>query len=238
MSLHCLPSFRTIREAILSAPPTPPGFPLEALRDPQSLREAEHLDRFLSGIRAEAKRARSTPITPLPFSLFHLFETTGERAAYEQAYFDRRRRLAGLALTAVIDEADENLPALADLLWEICNEYTWSLPAHLPVGVEAVHAHRVPPEQVVDLFAAHTAHALAEVISLLGERLDPWLAYRIRREVDRRIFEPLFYDPRHFEWESLRMNWSAVCGGCAGMAALILVDDRERLAGMIDRVVR
>jgi hypothetical protein len=104
--------------------------------------------------------------------------------------------------------------------------------------MEAVQAHRVPPEQVVDLFAAHTAHALAEVLALLGERLDPWIDYRIRREVDRRIFQPLFYDPRRFEWESLPMNWSAVCGGCAGMVALILVDDREQLAGMIDRVIR
>ncbi len=238
---HCLPSFRTIREAILAAPPPPPGFPLEALRDPgkiESLREAAHLRQFLVDMRAEADRARSTPIPPLPFGLFHLFETTGDRGAYEAPYFDRRRRLAGLALAAVIDGTDDHLTALADLIWDICNEYTWSLPAHLPLGVDAVHAHRVPPEQVVDLFAAHTAHALAEVLALLGERLDPWLAYRIRGEVERRIFEPLFNDPRHFEWESLPMNWSAVCGGCAGMSALILVDDRERLAGMIDRVIR
>jgi hypothetical protein len=120
---HCLPSFHVLRAAILSAPPPPPGFPLEALRDPgelQSLREVEHLARFLSGMRAEAERARTTPIPPLPFSLFHLFETTGDRAAYEAPYFDHRRRLAGLALTAVIDEADDNLPALADLIWEIC----------------------------------------------------------------------------------------------------------------------
>jgi hypothetical protein len=237
----CLPSFRTIREAILAAPPPPPGFPLEALRDPdrlQALRRAAHLGRFMAGMRAEAERARSTPIPPLPFDLFHLFETTGDRTAYETPYFDRRRRLAGLALTAVLDETDNYLPALADLIWEICNEYTWSLPAHLPVGVDAVQAHHVPPEQVVDLFAAHTAHALAEVPSLLGDRLDPWLVYRIRGEVERRIFEPLFTDPHHFEWESLPMNWSAVCGGCAGMAALILVDNRERLAGMLDRVIR
>jgi Heparinase II/III-like protein len=234
-----LPSFRAIREAIMAAPPRPLGFPLAALRDldeRQALRAAPHLQQFLADMRAEAARAQSTPLTPLPFSLFHLFETSGDRATYELPYFDRRRRLLGLALAAAIDEADDDLPALADLIWELCNEYTWSLPAHLPIGVAV--AHHVPPEQVVDLFAAHTAHALAEALALLGERLDPWLQYRVRTEVERRIFQPLFHDPRHFVWEAARTNWAAVCAGCAGMAALLLENDRERLAGMIERVIR
>ncbi|HEU4326138.1 MAG TPA: heparinase II/III family protein [Roseiflexaceae bacterium] len=236
-----MPSFRAIREAILAAPPRPAGFPLEALRDPagrQALRAAAHLQQLLSDLRAEAERARTTPLAPLSFDLFRRFEASGDRAGFEQVYFDRRRRLLGLALTAALDETDRPLPALADLIWELCGEYSWALPAHLPVGVAAARAHRLPPEQVVDLFAAHTAHALAEVLALLGERLDPWLHQRVRSEVERRIFQPLFHDPRHFTWEWEPINWAAVCGGCAGMAALVLEDDRERLAGMIDRVIR
>jgi hypothetical protein len=121
------------------------------------------VQQFLTEMRAEAERARTTPVPPLPFSLFQLFETSGDRAAFEQPYFDRRRRLAALALATAIDTTDQYLPALADLLWEICNEYTWSLPAHLPVGIAAVQAYRLPPEQVVDLFAAHTAHLPAVI---------------------------------------------------------------------------
>ena len=174
---------------------------MHALRDPEAreaIRAAAHLQPFLNDLRAEADRARSTGPEPLTFRLFHQFEATGDRAAYERVYFDRRRRLLGLALTSVIDETDTYLPALEDLIWAVCNEYTWALPAHLPVGVEVAAANRVPPEKVVDLFAAHTAHALAEVASLLGERLDPWLHYRIRIEIERRIFQPVFYDPVHF----------------------------------------
>ena len=225
----------------MAAPPRPVGFPLTALRDRDSLkalRQAEHLQQFLSELRTEAAQARSTPIPALPFSLFHLFETSGDRGAYERPYFDRRRRLLALTLEAVIDETDDNLPALHDLIWELGNEYTWVLPAHLPVGITAVRSYRLPPEQVIDLFAAHTAHALAEVLALLGERLDPWLHYRVRTEIERRIFRPLFHNPHHFKWEYEPINWAAVCAGCAGMAALFLEDDRERLAGMIDRVMR
>lgn len=235
------PNFRQVRDAILAAPPTPVGFPLEALRDAetlQNLRSASHLQAYLSDLQLEADRAQATPLEPLTFSLFQLFETTGDRAAFERVYFDRRRRMAGLVLTTVVDATDDYLSTVNDLIWEICSEYTWSLPAHLPVGIDQVRGSRVSPEQTVDLFAAHTAHMLAEVLSLLGERLPEWLHYRVRSEIERRIFQPVFYDPHHFWWESAAMNWASVCGGCVGMAALILVEDREQLAGMIDRVIR
>lgn len=235
------PNFRLIRDAILAAPPTPAGFPLDALRDAdmrQQLHAAAHLQPFLQDTRTEAIRALETAPEPLSFRLFRLFEVTGDRADFERVYFDRRRRLAALALATMLDDTDAYLTALSDLIWDVCGEYTWSLPAHLPIGIEQVQANHVPPEQVVDLFAAHTAHMLAEIASLLGERLPDWLHYRIRTEIERRVFQPVFHNPRHFWWESAPMNWASVCGGCVGMAALILVEDRERLAGMIDRVVR
>lgn len=235
------PDFHLIRDAILAAPPVPEGFPLDALRDSevrQQIHATSHLQSFLSDMGFEAIRAQETPLELLSFSLFRLFETTGDRAAFERVYFDRRRRLAGLVLTTVIEDTDEYLTSLSDLIWEICNEYTWSLPAHLPVGIEQVLTNPVPPPQVVDLFAAHTAHMLAEIVSLLGERLADWLHFRVRTEVEQRIFQPAFHDSYRFWWESASMNWASVCGGCAGMAALILVTDRERLASMIDRVIR
>lgn len=235
------PNFRVIREAILGAPPLPAGFPLNTLHDAdmrQQIRAADHLQTFLCGMRIEAARAQETPLEPLSFSLFRLFETTGERADFERVYFDRRRRLAGLVLTSVVDHTSDYLTTLSDLIWEICNEYTWALPAHLPIGVVQVRENRLPPEQVVDLFAAHTAHMLAETVSLLGPQMPDFLRYRVCVEVERRLFKPIFSDPHHFWWESALMNWASVCGGCTGMAAMILVEDRERLAGMIDRIVR
>lgn len=242
MSSHVnMPSFRQIRQAILQAPQRPIGFPLHQLRDPafrERLRQTPQLAHFLEAVREEAQRAANSRTEPLSFQLFRLFEQTGERALYERPYFDRYRRLAGLTLACIIDDDQSYLSALSDLIWEICDLYTWSLPAHLPVGLDAVQAHIVPPPQVVDLFAAHIAHSLAEISVLLGDKLDPWLHYRIRSEIERRIFQPLFYSPVHFNWESAPMNWSAVCAGCAGMAALALEHDRERLAGMIERVVR
>lgn len=233
-------SFRQIRNALLP-PERPLAFPgdggptVERLRD---LRDAPHLQPFLTEVRAEAQRARETPITVLPFSRFHLFDTVGTRREYERPYFERRGRLAALVLASLVDTTDDWLPALEDTIWAICDEYTWSVPAHLGRSAGPERSGRVRPEQTIDLFAAETAHALAETLTLLGDQLDPWITYRVRAEIEHRTFHPLFYEPAHFHWESVPMNWASVCAGAVGMAALLLEDDRERLAGMVDRVAR
>lgn len=233
-------SFRQLRNAILAGDARPAGFayggPLASERL-AALRAAPHLQEFLSELRAEAERARTTPIPDLPFSLFRIFETIGTRREFEQPYFERRGRLVALAFASLLDETDTYIDAVQDTLWAICNEYTWCLPAHIGPGAGPGRSGRLQPEQVVDLFAAETAHALAETLTMLEGRLDPWIEYRIRSEIERRIFRPLFHDPVHFFWESVPMNWASVCAGAAGMAALLLERDPERLAGMVDRCV-
>jgi hypothetical protein len=234
-------SFSQIRHAVLAAKNTISdilyGEKIMGSRL-EEIRSAPHLQSYLEEIRSEAVRAHNTPLSTLPFSVFIIYEATGSRHEFQELYFERRRRLAALVLASVVDETDEYMRSLENVIWEMCNEYAWSLPAHLPRGLEECMANRLPPEQVVDLFAAETAHALAETLVLLGERLNPWIHYRISTEIEKRIFKPVFHSPVRFSWESVRMNWSAVCAGSVGMAALILVDDRERLAGMIDRIIR
>ncbi len=234
-------SFRRIREAVLAGPGRA-ALPYGDAAAPTeerlaAIRGAGHLQDLLAEIRAEAARARTASVPPLPFSQFRRFEADGDRRGYEGPYFARRGRLLGLVLDAVVNRSDAPLTALEDLLWVICAEYAWEVPAHLSVGVEAKRTDRLPPGGAVDLFAAETAHALAETVFLLGDRLHPWLPQRVRGEIERRVFRPLFHDPVHRYWESAANNWAAVCGGAAGMAALLLEEDRERLAGMVARVL-
>lgn len=238
--IDSLPNFRIIRQAIVSAHNDKPSL-LADLKDRtrvETLLNSPYLQAFLSEMRLEAQQAHQSPIVPLTFQLFQQFETSGERASYEQFYFMRRRHLVALVLGIVIDGHDDYWDAINNLLWEICNEYTWALPAHIPVGIDRVKAERLPPDQVIDLFASETAHMLAEINDLLGDQLAGWLSYRIHHEIERRIFQPMFNHAQAFKWETDTHNWAAVCGGCIGMTALLIETNRERLAGMIDRVIR
>ncbi|HMO59399.1 MAG TPA: heparinase II/III family protein [Roseiflexaceae bacterium] len=233
-------TFRQIREAVVAGG-RPAGFPHGAAFDAEhlaALRHAPHLQRLFTEVRELAQVAQAEPITTLPFGAFKLFEISGTRKEYENPYFARRGRLVALVLTAVLDADDTVIAALEDLLWAICDEYTWCVPAHLRRHGGDLLGARLTPEQMVDLFAAETSHALAETLLLLDERLHPWVRDRVRAEIERRIFQPLFHDPIHFHWESVPMNWASVCAGAAGMAALALEPDSERLAGMIERCCR
>ncbi|MDF2722515.1 MAG: hypothetical protein K0Q59_2190 [Paenibacillus sp.] len=234
--------FIQVKKAIASMPVRPQSlYPYAEAWTPERLREmrsAPHLQKLIEEIREAAERAVEQPLPSVPYTLFRLFESEGTRKPFEKPFFDRRGVLLALVLATVIDETDRYMDTLQNVIWDICAEYTWCLPAHLPFGMDAIRTNRRPPEQQVDLFAAETAHALAETITLLAGRLDPWIDYRVKSEIERRVLRPLFEDIVPFKWETNPNNWSAVCAGAAGMAALLLVEDRERLAGMIDRVNR
>ncbi|CAH1225626.1 hypothetical protein PAECIP111891_05839 [Paenibacillus allorhizoplanae] len=232
-------SFHQLREAILAVQERPTtligGAWTPAKR--KELLEAPHLAGLLKEIHEEAERARREPVPLLSFADFQAFHSSGTRKEFEKPYFERRGRLLALALTMALDNSDTYKMTLENLIWEICNEYAWAVPAHLPDTIEKVPTAHVPPNRYVDLFAAETAHALAEVLYLVGNRLNDWVTIRVKQEIEHRVFQPVFESAHHFIWTSKTNNWSAVCSGAVGMAALLLIDDRERLAGMQDRVV-
>ncbi|NUT18468.1 MAG: hypothetical protein HOV77_04735 [Hamadaea sp.] len=175
----------------------------------------------------EAVAADDSPLPALGFAAYHDFFVTGNRMRYEKLYFQRRARLNALAAQALLDPAAD-VTRLADVLWAVCDEHTWALPAHIHYG------RAFGPDQTLDLFAAETAHTLAEIVTGLGPRLDPLVSQRVRTEVERRVLVPLA-DPRPLAWEGFGNNWESVCAGAAGMAALLLEPPSDRLSAMLER---
>lgn len=178
---------------------------------------------------------QKSDIVPLPVSGYTEYLKSGNRLIFEQAYFERRRQLAVMALAVYLDSKEESgdtLHLLEQIIWEICNEYTWALPAHLE---EKARAFEDSAPQCIDLFAAETGQTLSEIYTLVGSRLSPLIVQRIHHEIERRIFLPL--ENRSWEWERKENNWSAVIAGCIGMTALSLLrEDDPRLRHMIDRL--
>lgn len=151
------------------------------------------------------------PVAALPASSYLEFERTGDRAGFERRYFQRRRRLAALALAALL-EPERDTRALAETVVAICDEPQWALPAHVDRRGE------IPPEHVVDLFAAETASALAEITGLLGPRLPDAVVRRARTLVRARVIDP--YESHRWWWEDSPTNWASVCAGSVALAVL------------------
>lgn len=169
-------------------------------------------------------------VVPLSFQKFRQYLQNGNRIEYEQDYFARRRQLAVFGMAVYLEDREADKQFLEEIIWEICNEYTWALPAHLPIANQAFCSGS---SEWLDLFSAETAATLAEIKSLVA--LSPALNQRISQEIERRVLAP--YSARPWDWELLENNWSAVVGGCLGITALLELEQHSpRQKAIIERL--
>lgn len=175
-------------------------------------------------------------IPRVPFSGFLKFIEEGERFESETAYFERRKQLVSICLYLQYHEKKEEdypktLLYFEELLWEIVNEVSWCVIAHLP---QDKNGFTLDPCTQIDLFAAETGAALAEVVSLHGEIIHPFLRSHIERSIDKRIFKPFL--ATDWWWETVNSNWCSVCCGSIGMAALLMTegDIRDALLNKVE----
>ncbi|MBE3071714.1 MAG: heparinase II/III family protein, partial [Acidobacteria bacterium] len=188
--------------------------------------------------RAETLVGRPWPA--LPATLYMEFARNGNRSNFEQLYFERRANLATLVLAECMEHRGRFLDEIANGMWAITEEATWCLPAHASRTPKDV-LHRQDNESV-DLFAAETAMTLATARYLLRQELEalsPALGERVRREVLRRVVEPVASGDTFGSswWLDGRNNWSPWCASNVLGAAMFLLDSPARLADLAVRMM-
>ena len=166
-----------------------------------------------------------TSLPDTTYTRYRQFKVTGERPPYEGPYFEKRRLLTREVLAAWLLEDDSRIGRINDLLWSICEETTWVLPAH------------ERDAWTIDLFSAETASLLAHVQLVLGERLPEEIRGRILEEVEQRIFGFYLEHAHDFWWNSGRNNWTGVCAGSVGETFLLLEADPARQAKALASVI-
>ncbi|MDF2923303.1 MAG: hypothetical protein K0R57_2217 [Paenibacillaceae bacterium] len=198
---------------------------------------------ILERLAADGERFLGQPITELPWTLFRRVWEDGFRKTYEPVFFSRRQRLTTFGLLSWLwPDRSDYLDALLDTVWAICGEFSWCVPVHFdtPPGLRtvpySVHEQEVPDPGIgIELFAAETAFALAEVMMLTGHRWPETVRDRVYREVYRRVFAPFLVND--FFWEHVRNNWAAVCAGSIGAAAIYFIEDKQELALVLDKAL-
>lgn len=179
-------------------------------------------DPFYAPYVEELKNAYSVwkdeEIPLLEYKDFNIYFETGSRSEYESKYFERRRRLAHAVMLYILFEEREYLNKICELVWAICGEISWAVPAHL--ARERTEAYR----KYIDLFAAETAFSLAELAALLKDKLPQKIYDLIICEVTERIFDS--YEERPHFWEKLISNWPGVCASNVGCAYILLAPQR------------
>ncbi len=171
---------------------------------------------LVESIRAAAEKLLDEPILSCSYSNFVLFDQTGSRVEYEEEYMAHRKMLCAFGTMALLGEDGKWIGKLSDVIWAICDEFTWALPAHLTR--ERTSLDRV---ERIDLFASETAFALSELSAVLGDRLPEAVLDRVSYELERRIIGP--YTRRRPTYP--KSNWSAVC--MSGIVASLVYLDRR-----------
>ena len=190
------------------------------------------LAQYLDCMKKNAAEMMDRPMPEADEELFSLYEKTGNRLRYEEIYFCRRKYLAVFGCLSILDGGEAYTKKLEEVLKGICGEECWALPAH-------VHRDVDPDWRIcVDLFASETAQALAEIVSLAGDRLSEDVKRLVRENVFRRVLAPFQKStPPYLPWEGVDYNWSAVCAGSIGCAGICLMQEEpERLNALLKRL--
>jgi hypothetical protein len=180
----------------------------------------------------------------LPATLYLEFRRNGNRSRYQDLWMQRRAMLGGLTLAECVEGQGRFLDPLADVVWAVCEESSWTFPAHIGAQKAGVGLPETT-EPIVALFSAETASSLAWTIYLLEDQLDevsPLICRRIRREIDRRILTP-YLERDDFGWMAFRStrrpnNWNPWVNSNVLAAALLLEEDEARRQELVHKVLR
>jgi hypothetical protein len=192
---------------------------LEAVRDQvASLRAQPAMKIVLAQTEPLMDSVSEVPQTR--YTEYRLFVRTGDRDRYEEHYFCKRAKLTAASLRLFLGNM-ELKAVVQDLIWSICEESDWVVPAH-------------EGRPAIDLYAAETAHHLAEVLLLVGDTLDWEVRNRVRTEIERRIFSPYLRAYKSHDWYQRPQNWNSVCNSAIAATFLILEPDPDRLAHALE----
>ena len=182
----------------------------------QDVREKDLYEDYRKMLDVQWEKHKDYQPEVLRYSDFKLFWTTGNRSVYEGPYFKRRHCVEISAMLSLIyPDKQEYLDYTMDLIYAICDEYTWCLPAH--------QGKLEPNDNCrIDLFASETAFRLAEMFVLLEDRLEPLIKNRIIYEINRRVIDPFTATKYYGWWEKGNMNWTAVCMGSVANTVMLM----------------
>ena len=191
-------------------------------------------------LERESGTLMEEPIPDCSDDLYLLTTTTGNRERYEKVYHRRVEMLRAFAGTARAANGDGCLKRTIELLEAICDERSWTLPAHDMKLTNFRGSHLT-----IDLGSANRAHALAGTLAQLGDRIPSGVRAKVRAELERRVFalyratnrdsgDPKALAEHGNWWFFTRSNWSAVCHSRVVRAALAVLEDRMDRAAFVE----
>jgi hypothetical protein len=183
-----------------------------------------------------------------PATMFLEFKRIGNQDDWQTANWGRRAQMQRLLLAEMFEGKGRFFDDIANGIWLICEETSWSDNAHMYMQRAGAGLPDVT-EPVVDLFAAETSATLAWTRYLIGEQLDrisPLIGKRIAIECERRILAPA-RDRDDFQWMGLLAgaarthrlnNWNPWINSNLLVTNILLEEDSDLRIHEMTRITR
>lgn len=183
----------------------------------------------VAAIRAKTEEMLRTDPPRILFSQIHLYVTTGDRKIFERVYSAYQDRLVNYFFMYCLDGEQKYIDALADILWNICDFESWSIPAHV--------SEALTPElrrANLDLTSTILGFRIAEILHFIGDKLPALVYKRAMYEVRSRVIDS--YKIHDYPWMRNPNNWSAVCIA-AVLAAYLYIGTKEEIDEQLPRMI-
>ncbi|MBR2342949.1 MAG: heparinase II/III family protein [Clostridia bacterium] len=198
--------------------------PLKDFKLCHDVERQEFNDEYRALFIKDAEAALEQDLPALSLSLYRDFFITGMRSNWEKPHHTRRRMLFALTLGEMTERSGRFVTKIADLVWLICEESTWSLPAHMfchPTNKK----NTVPPcvreddLDSLDLYAGGDCLLLGFVYHFLKDELDaisPTIRKKMAHLIYMRGIRPFL---------SVTYGWTGEYGGKPNNWLTVIVQD-------------
>ena len=189
-----------------------------------------------------------TPEAITASDFMHFFET-GDRMYFEGKFFKRRSALASMMYAECAEAKGRFVKKILDLVWLICEESVWGLPAAIPAenGIKHILPNKDIPS--LELFACETGNLMAYTMHIMEKAFDeisPLINIRIQSELERRIINP-YLERDDYTWMNLGggvgnlwklSNWTPWCHSNCLSVVLIAERSEEKRRKAIEKLMK
>ena len=180
--------------------------------------------------KAEYYIANDPPV--IKFSKIHLYVVNGNREQFENDFNEYQSRMHNLFLAYLITEDERYTDALADIIWNICDFETWSIPAHVKETL-TIEQRRTN----LDLCSCVLAYRMSEILHYVGDKLPELVCRRAKAEIRYRVIESYAKsDAKRFSWYKKIDNWSSVCIASV-LTAYLYIAEKEEIDAQLPRMM-
>ena len=201
----------------------------------REVREHPYFAEYRESVLEAAQRYMETEPPIVKFSMIHRFVLDGNREQFENVHTEYFSRLKCLFAAYLITEDEKYITPLADIIWNICDFESWSIPAHV--------AEKLPIEERrknLDLCSTIAGYELSEVLYFIGDKLPELVRRRALAEIRYRVIDSYKeFKPSRYWWPTATNNWSAVCIAAILATFIYAADEaetREQLPRMVECV--